>query len=261
MLKLWISELWYFRELFWVLTLREIKVRYKQTILGVSWAILQPAALTAIFTVIFGVFLKIHSSNVPYPIFAYSALLPWTFFSTAVSFGALSVVNNGGLVTKVYFPREVMPLSAVGAAFFDFLMASLIFFLMIIFYKIPLNINILYLLIIVPSILFFTAGVSLILSTTNVLFRDVRFIVPLLLQVWLYLSPVIYSFDQVPSKYRIWVALNPLVGLLQGFRDVTVFGITPNFATLSFSVISSLAVIILGYWFFKKKERIFADVI
>lgn len=257
----WILELWRFRELLWAFTLKEIKIRYKQTILGVGWAILQPAALTLIFTIIFGIFLKVHSGNIPYPIFAYSALLPWTFFSTAVSFGALSVVNNGGLVTKVYFPREVMPISAVGAAFFDFLMASLIFILMIIFYKISVNLNILYLFVIVPAILLFTTGVSLILSTVNVLYRDVRFVVPLILQIWLYASPVIYSFDQVPSKYKGLVAINPLVGLVQGFRDVTILGKIPDFGTLSFSTITSLVIFILGYWFFKKKERIFADVI
>ncbi len=260
-MNIWISELWRFRELLWAFTLKEIKIRYKQTILGIGWAILQPAALTLIFTVIFGVFLKVHSGSVPYPIFVYSALLPWTFFSTAISFGALSVVNNGGLVTKVYFPREVMPLSAVGAAFFDFLMASLIFILMMIFYKTSVNLNILYLFIIVPSILLFTTGISLILSTINVLYRDVRFVIPLLMQIWLYLSPVIYSLDQVPPKYKGWVAINPLVGLVQGFRDVTILGKIPDFGILSFSIITSLVVFILGYWFFKKKERIFADVI
>lgn len=260
-MKDWIVELWLYRELLLVFTLKEIKVRYKQTILGVAWAILQPAALTVIFTVIFGVFLKVNSDNVAYPIFAYSALLPWTFFSTAVSFGALSVVNNGGLVTKVYFPKEVLPLSAIGAAFFDFVMASLIFVIMMFIYKTPISANIFFVLIILPALLLLTTGISFILSTINVLFRDIRFVVPLLLQIWLYITPVIYSFDQVPAKYKTLLALNPLVGLVQGFRDVTILGKMPDLNLMTSSLLTSVIIFLFGYWFFKKKERIFADVI
>src|SRR3990167_9152477 len=173
-MKNWIIELWHFRELLWALTLKEIKIRYKQTILGVAWAILQPAALTIIFTVVFGIFLKVNSGVVPYPIFAYSALLPWTFFTTAVSFGALSVVSNGNLVTKVYFPREILPFAAVGAALFDFVMASIIFALLALFFRMNLATSIFYLIIIVPTIIIFTFGISLLLSCLNVIFRDVR---------------------------------------------------------------------------------------
>lgn len=261
MIKFWLLELWKFKELLWVFTQKEVKVRYKQTVLGFAWAILQPAALTIIFTIVFSLFLKVQSGNVPYPIFAYSALLPWTFFSTAVSFGALSVVNNGGLVTKIYFPKEVLPLSAIGAAFFDFLMASLIFILMMFIYKTPVSLSILFVFILIPAILLLTTGISLILSTINVLFRDIRFIVPLLLQIWLYLTPVIYSFEQVPAKYRIWVAINPLVGLIQGFRDVTILGRAPDFNLTAYSLTASIVIFFFGYWFFKRKERIFADVI
>ena len=260
-MKNWLLELWRFRELLWVFTLKEIKIRYKQTILGVAWAILQPAALTVIFTIIFSLFLKVHSGNVPYPIFAYSALLPWTFFSTAVSFGALSIVNNGGLVTKIYFPKETLPLSAMGAAFFDFLMASLIFILMIFIYKIPITANVFFVFILIPSTLLLATGTTLILSTINVLFRDIRFVVPLVLQIWLYLTPVIYSFEQVPPRYRVWIALNPLVGLVQGFRDITILGKAPDFNLTVFSIAISLATFFFGYWFFKRKEKIFADVI
>lgn len=256
-----ILELWHFRELLLAFTIKEVKIRYKQTILGVAWAILQPAALTIIFTIVFGVFLKVQSEGIPYPIFAYSALLPWTFFSTAVSFGALSVVNNGGLVTKIYFPREILPLSAIGAAFFDFLMASLIFMAMMVFYKVPISINLLYLFLIVPGIVLLTGGISMALSTLNVLFRDIRFIVPLVLQVWLYLTPVIYSFGQVPEKYRTYLIANPLVGLIQGFRDVTAAGKAPDLSLLTFSLTVSVVIFVCSYWYFKHKERIFADVI
>lgn len=256
----WLYELWTFRELLWALTLKEVKIRYKQTILGIAWAILQPAALTLIFSVVFGIFLKVSSGSVPYPIFAYSALLPWTFFATAVSFGALSVVNNGNLVTKVYFPREILPFSTIGAAFFDFAAASSIFVLMMIFYNIPLTYHIFFLLLIVPAILLFTTGIALILSTLNVLFRDIRFIVPLLLQIWLYVTPVIYSQESIPEKYKLLYVINPVAPLVASFRDVTILAKFPG-AELYWASGVSFIIFVLGYLFFKNREKIFADVI
>lgn len=260
-MKNWISEIWHFRELLWVLTVREIKVRYKQTLLGVAWAILQPASLTLIFTIVFSIFLKVSSGPIPYPVFAYSALLPWTFFTTAVTFGSLSVVNNGNLVTKVYFPREILPLSSVAAAFFDFLMASIVFVVLLVFYKIEIGSNVLFSLVPVASIFILTTGISFFLSTLNVMFRDIRFVIPLVLQIWLYLTPVIYSISQVPEKYRFILQLNPLVPLIEGFRNTTVLGKIPNFGEVILYLGISGLIFWLGYWFFKSKEKIFADVI
>lgn len=259
-MKSYISELWHFRELLWVLTVREIKVRYKQTLLGVAWAILQPASLTLIFTIVFGIFLKVSSGPIPYPVFAYSALLPWTFFTTAVSFGSLSVVNNGNLVTKVYFPREILPLSSVAAAFFDFLMASVVFVVLLILYKIEIGLGALFGLPIIASIFILTTGISFFLSTLNVLFRDIRFVIPLVLQIWLYLTPIIYSVSQVPEKYRFLLQLNPLVSLIEGFRNTTVLGKIPNLGEVILYLGISGLIFGLGYWFFKSKEKIFADV-
>lgn len=256
----WFLELWRFRELLWALTLREIKVRYKQTVLGVAWAILQPAALTLIFTIVFSFFLKVDSGGVPYPVFSYSALLPWTFFTTAVSFGALSVVNNGNLVTKVYFPREILPLASVGAAFFDFLMASVIFVVLMFFYHVQISSAIVFTILIVPSIFLMTLGISFFLSTLNVLFRDIRFVVPLVLQIWLYVTPVIYSSGQVPEKYRIFLNLNPLTPLIEGFRDVTVYAKAPDLLRMATSILVSLLIFLIGFWFFKSREKTFADV-
>lgn len=256
----WILELWHFRELLVALTLREIKVRYKQTLLGAAWAILQPASLTVIFTIVFGVFLKVDSGPVPYPVFAYCALLPWTLFTTAVSFGSLSVVNNGNLVTKIYFPREILPLSSVGAALFDFIMATIVFVVLIFFYHIQIGLNILYFPVFVLLILLFTIGISFILSTLNVLFRDIKFVVPLLLQIWLYLTPVIYSSNQVPEKYRSFLKLNPLVPLVEGFRDVTIFNKGPNLLEITVYFLITLLIFTFGYWWFKSKEKIFADI-
>ena len=253
-------ELWHFRELLLALTLREIKVRYKQTLLGAAWAILQPASLTVIFTIVFGVFLKVDSGSVPYPIFAYSALLPWTFFTTSVSFGSLSVVNNGNLVTKVYFPREILPLASIGAAIFDFIMASGVFALLLFFYDVSIGLAILYLPVLVFLIILLTTGISFFLSTANVLFRDIKFVVPLLLQIWLYVTPVIYSTDQVPEKYNFYLKLNPLTPLIEGFRDVTVFNRGLNFSELAISFLVASLILVSGYWWFKNREKIFADV-
>lgn len=260
-IKNWLIEFWAFRELFLALTLKEIKIRYKQTLLGAAWAVLQPVALTVIFTVVFSLFLKVDSGSVPYPVFAYSALLPWTFFSTALSFGALSIVNNGNLVTKVYFPREMLPLSAVGAAFFDFLMAAVVFALMMIFYKISISATILFAPLIIVSILLLTTGVSLILATLNVLFRDIRFIIPLLLQIWLYLTPIIYSSEAIPQKFKFLYWLNPLAPLIETFRQITVHGQNPRVFDLAYAGLISIVIFALGFWFFKSRERIFADVI
>lgn len=256
-----VKELINFRELVIALTLREIKVRYKQTLLGASWAILQPLALTAIFTLVFSVFLKVNTGSIPYPIFAYSALLPWTFFTTSINFGSLSVVNNSSLVSKIYFPRETLPISAITAAFFDFLIAGFIFIIMLIYYQTEVTYNIFFLFLIIPAIIVFSLGVTLILSALNVIFRDIKFIVPLLLQIWLYISPIIYSVDQVPDNVRKFYIINPMAPLLQSFRDVTVNGILPNFVELLLAIIISIFTFVLGYLFFKSREKIFADVI
>ena len=255
------KELWHFRELFWAFTVREIKVRYKQTVLGAGWAILQPLALTLIFTVIFGFLLNFGSGEIPYPIFAYSALLPWTFFSNAVTFGSLSVVNNSSLVTKIYFPRELLPLATITAALFDFLIASLIFLIMFFFYRIQITPNLFYLVLIVPCIFLLTTGISLIFSTLNVLFRDIKFIIPLLLQVWFYLTPIIYSLNSIPDKYTRFYILNPMAPLIDSFRDVTVLGSKPDLLPLGSAAIFSLLIFMAGILFFRTRERIFADVI
>ncbi|MBI3341910.1 ABC transporter permease [Candidatus Curtissbacteria bacterium] len=256
-----LSELVKFRELLLAFTDKEIKIRYKQTLLGFLWAILQPAALTLIFSIVFGVFLKVSFSTIPYPVFAYSALLPWSFLSSALSFGSLSVVNNSSLVTKVYFPREIMPLSSIAAAFFDFIVAGLIFILMFFIFKVPIGANIAYLLIIIPSLLALTIGISLILAAINVLYRDVRFVLPIFLQVFMYLTPIIYSVEQIPQKYRVYVLLNPAAGLVESFRDVTVLNRSPQMVPLAYSIAMSFVILILGYAYFKKKEKVFADVI
>lgn len=256
----WFLELWRFRELLIALTVREIKIRYKQTYLGALWAILQPASLTLIFTLVFGIFLGVQTSNIPYPVFAYSALVPWVFFSNSISFGSLSVVNNGNLVTKVYFPREILPLSSIGAAFFDFLMASFVFVFLMLFYGIEPSVYIFLIFLLVPSIFFLTTGIAFIFSTINVLYRDIKFVIPLVLQIWLFVTPVMYSSTQIPDKYQFFIKINPMVSLIENFRLVTTSTTPPVMLELLISTITSFIVFVLGYYFFKANEKVFADV-
>lgn len=255
------KELFKFRELLIALTKREILVRYKQTILGGAWAIIQPFSLMIIFTLIFDVFLKINSDQIPYPIFAYSALLPWTFFSTSLSFGALSVVNNNNLVTKVSFPREVLPFASLGAAILDFLIATLIFIALILYYQTPLTINLLFSIPIFLILIIFTAALILTTSAINVLWRDIKFVIPLLLQIWMFATPVIYPLSQVPKNLRGIYNLNPMAPIIDNFRTVTVLGKPPNWSELLLTAIIAIALFISSYIFFKRKERIFADII
>ncbi len=255
------KELNIFRELLFALTLREIKVRYKETIFGVGWAIIQPLSLMIVFTIIFSIFLKVETDGIPYPLFAYSGLLPWTFFTTSFSLGSLSVINNGNLVTKVYFPREILPLSHLGAALVDFLIATLIFIVLIFIYKIPITINFLLVIPLIGLLVLFTAAIVMFFSTLVVLWRDIKFIIPLLVQVWIFATPVIYPASKVPDKIRVFYTLDPIVPIINGFRSVTVLGKPPEIHEIATAIIVSTIFFIVSYLFFKSKERIFADII
>src|SRR3989344_5726491 len=259
--KNWIIEFWHFRELLVALTLREIKIRYKQTLLGTAWAVLQPAALAVIFSIIFGHFLQIESPQTPYIVFYYSALVPWTFFSNSVTFGALSVINNSNLVTKVYFPREILPLAALGAAFLDFLMATVLFVALLVFYKIPLSVNLIFVIPIVGILIIFTTAVILVTSALNVVWRDVKFVVPLLTQLWMFVTPVIYPTSKVPQNLRAIYMLNPMAPIIDNLRAVTVLNKSPQWADLGIATIISVTALIAAYIFFKRKEKVFADII
>lgn len=254
-------ELIKFKELLIALTEREIKVRYKQTLLGASWALIQPLSLMVMFTVVFGLFLKINSEGIPYPLFYYSALLPWTFFATSLSFGSLAIVNNGNLVSKVYFPRETLPFASILAAFLDFLVATVIFAVMIFIYKIPFGVYLLAVFLILAVEVIFTAACVLLASSINVIWRDVKFIVPLLLQLWLFATPIIYPITAVPIHLRFLYQMNPMAGVVDNFRRVTVQNSPPDWISLLIAFAISTVFFIWSYIFFKKRERIFADVI
>lgn len=256
-----IRTLYRYRYLLWMWTLREIKVRYKQSILGGAWAILQPLSLAIIFTVVFSLFARVPTDGVPYPIFAYAALVPWTLLATSVSFGIPSLVNNMNLVTKAHFPREILPIGVIMAALVDFGMGSAIFVVMLAIYQVPTHWTVAWvpLLILVQIILML--GVSLLGSAVNVFFRDIRFVVPLGIQLWLYATPVIYPASLVPKRFRTLYMLNPMAGLIASYRRVILQGLQPEPRDLGLAVVVSGFLCVASYWFFKRVERRFADVI
>jgi len=256
-----IKELFSYRELLYSITIREIKVRYKQSILGILWAILQPLSLMAVFTIIFSKFAKIPSEGIPYPIFCYAALLPWTFFSTSLSFAIPSLVNNSDLINKIYFPREIFPISSVFAAFIDYAIASSIFFVMMIFYKVQITLGIFLIVIILPIQIILTLGIAFLFSSLNVYYRDVRYAIPLIIQIWMYASPVIYPITMIPEKYRILYMLNPMAGIIDGYRKIILHGVSPDWNYLLLSAGVAIILLTLSYKYFKKVEMVFADII
>jgi lipopolysaccharide transport system permease protein len=253
--------LYWYRDLLWLWTSREIKIRYKQSLLGVAWAILQPLALTVVFTLVFSILVRVDTGDTPYPIFAYSGLVPWTFLATSLSFGVSSLINNMNLVTKIYFPREILPLASIGAALVDFIIASLIFVGMMIFYRVWPSIEILWVLPLLTIQIILTIGVTLIGSAILVFFRDVRFLIPLLVQIWMYATPVIYPVDLVPDKLQPYYFLNPMAGIIDGYRRALILGEPPEMSALLLSMAVSLMLFALGYALFKRLEPLYADLI
>lgn len=256
-----LSNLLRYRDLLWLWTMREVQVRYKQSLLGVAWAVLQPLALTAIFTIVFSRLVRVDTGGIPYPIFSYTALVPWTFFSTSLSFGIASLVNNMNLVTKIYFPREILPLASVGAAFVDFLVSAVILAGMMLIYGVRPGLVSLWVLPLLVLQISLTIAVVLLGSALLVFFRDVRFVVPLLTQVWMYASPIIYPVSLVPERYRSLYFLNPMAGIIDGYRRVLLTGESPDLGTLALGSAVTLVLLIGGYTFFKRAEPFFADLI
>ena len=254
-------DLFRFRDLLWLWTLREIQVRYKQSLLGIGWAVLQPLALTLIFTIVFSRLVRVDTGDIPYPIFSYVALVPWTFFATSLSFGIASLVNNMNLVSKIYFPREILPLASVGAALLDFVIGAAILVGMMIVYHVPIGVNALWVFPLLSVQIILSIGVVLFGAAMLVFFRDVRFVIPLLIQVWMYASPVIYPVDYVPLRYQTLYFLNPMAGIIDGYRRALLMNQPPQLQALTLSLVISVAMFAVGYWFFKRSEPLFADLI
>lgn len=249
------------RELLWMWTLRDIRVRYKQSIVGMGWAILQPLSLMLVFSVVFSLIIRVPTGDVPYPLFSYTAVLPWTLFSTSLGMGIPSLVNNMNLVTKVRMPREILPLATVLAGLVDFGIAALVFVGMVIYYRVQLHWTALWVLPLLGIQIILTLGLVLLGSALNVLYRDIRFIVPLATQLWMYASPIIYPVDLIPERLRPLYFLNPMAGLLEGYRAAVLRGEPPDAIALVLALTIALLVLALGYRTFKRLEPSFADLI
>ena len=256
-----LKDLWVYRELLYFLTWRDTKVRYKQTVLGAAWAIIQPLFAMLIFTLFFGRLAHVPSDGIPYPIFAYAGLLPWLFFSNAVTNSGNSLVGSANLITKVYFPRMIIPGAAVGAGLVDFAIAFVILIGLMIYYHVALTWNLLA----VPLLLVLTTllaiGVGMWTSALNVKYRDIRYALPFLIQLWMFASPVIYPASLMPQKWRWVLWLNPLTGIIEGFRSA-LFGVNKfDWTSLSLSAAITFAVLAYSAYSFRRMERVFADIV
>lgn len=254
------KEIWAYRELFLVLIQRDIKVRYKQTVLGVVWAVLQPLLTMAIFTVVFGRLANISSDGYPYAIFVFAALLPWTFFANAISSSALSLVNSANMVSKVYFPRIIIPLSSIGGGLIDLMISTVVLFALMAWYGVGWSANLLVAPFLLFAVVVMALGVGTFLAALTVTYRDFRFVVPFLVQIWMYATPVVYSSSLVPEKWQWVLFLNPMAGVIDAFRSAFL-GQPFDWSAIGLSMAVGLAVFLWAIAYFEKVERRFADII
>jgi lipopolysaccharide transport system permease protein len=253
-------ELLHYRDLFYFLIKRDITVRYKQTVLGVLWAILQPTAYMLVFSIFFGRLVRIPSDGFPYPVFLFTALLPWTLFASSVGQSANSVIGSSTLITKVYFPRLIIPLASVGAALIDFAVASSVLLVLIVYYAVAPGWDLLWLPLLVAGTVMTALGIGMLIAALNVAYRDFRYIVPFMIQLWLFLTPVIYPVSVVPPHWRWLLSFNPMTGLIGGFR-AALLGQPMPWTALSASLMIGAATFIAGALYFRSTERTFADVV
>ena len=256
-----LKELYRYRDLLLTLAARDIKVRYRQTFLGVAWALMQPLAYMLIFTVVFSGFGRVSSDGVPYPLFSYTGLVPWTFFATALGLAVNSIAANMSLVKKIYFPREVFPMGVILGCFMDFFIASMLVAALMVIYRVPVTLHLLWLPWLIGLELGLLLGMSLLAGALNVFYRDVKYIVPLCVQLGLFVTPVIYSTSTVPSHLRFWYMLNPMAVVIDGMRRAILHGQPPQLGALMLSTVLVGLFVLLSYAYFKRVEVKFADLI
>ena len=254
-----LASLWQYRELIYFLVWRDVKVRYKQTVIGVAWAIIQPLTTMIIFTMIFGKLAKIPSDGLPYPVFAYTALLPWNYFSQALMRSGTSLVGNSHLITKVYFPRLVVPLASATTPAVDFAVSFTILLGLMAYYGIAPTLYLIYLPFFMLLALLTALSVGLWLSPLHIMFRDVGYVLPFITQIWMYASPVVYPVSLVPEQWRWVYSLNPMAGVIEGFRWALLGKENPSMAVIGVSASMVLIMFIGGVIFFKRMENTFAD--
>jgi lipopolysaccharide transport system permease protein len=259
LLSLRLREIWQYRELLFFFVWRDIKVRYKQTVLGISWAILHPVITMVIFSIIFGRLGKFSSGDIPYPVFSYAGLLPWQLFSRTISDATSSLITNQSMITKIYFPRIILPISSGLSGLVDFGIAMIVFFGLMIFYHIPFTLRLFLLPLLVVFALVTAMSISFWLSALAVRYRDIKFVTPFLVQVWLYATPVIYSVDLIPEQWRWILSLNPMTAVVDGFRWVLYGQMPANSPLLLLSVGLVLLLFFTGLLFFQRMQYTFAD--
>lgn len=255
------KELWHFRELLYFLAWRDVKVRYKQTALGAAWAIIQPFFTMVVFTIFFGKLAKIPSDGIPYPIFSYTALLPWQLFASSLTLSSNSLVSSSNLITKVYFPRLIVPMASLVVALVDFCIAFVVLLGMMVYYQVVPTYNVIFLPLFIFFGIFTAFSVGLWLSGLNVKYRDVRYAMSFLIQFWLFASPVAYSSSLLPEKWRWLYGLNPMAGVIEGFRWAVLGREMPIGGILTISVPLVIVLFIGGLWYFKRTEKTFADIV
>ena len=256
------SPLWRYRELLGFMIWRDITVRYKQTALGISWIVLQPIVNVAVLSLVFGVLLDIPSDGYPYPVFVFSAMLPWRYFSTALAMGSGSLINNSALVSKVYFPRLIIPLSAMFTPLIDFIISFFILLVVMFLYGInPITPGLLLLPPLMILALLTAFSITLWIGSLNVRYRDVGQLTGFLLQAWMYLTPILYPISQVPEAWRGLYSINPMVGVIEGFRWALLDAANPNYTAMGIGMGVVLVILVSGLIFFSKMERSFGDII
>ncbi len=256
-----LKEIWKYRELFYFLTKRDIKVRYKQSVLGGLWAIIQPVFTMIIFTLFFGRLAKMPSDGIPYPIFVYAGLLPWTYFANALTASGNSLVSSANLITKVYFPRLIIPASASLAGLLDFFIAMVVLGGLMVYYQFLPGLGLLLVPLLVLLTFLCAVGVGLWLSALNVQFRDIRYVIPFMIQLWMFVSPVIYPVSMVEGKYQWLLALNPMGGVIKAYRASLLSHIPIDWSLLGISAAIIVLLFLSGLYYFRKIEKTFADVV
>jgi lipopolysaccharide transport system permease protein len=253
-------ELWRYRELAFALMIRDVKVRYRQTLLGLAWAILKPVLTMIVFTIVFSRIVKVPSDGYPYPVFLYAALLPWQFFSNALGSATNSVVGSRDLITRVYFPRLIIPMASVGACIVDMFVSMCVLIALMIGYGIAPSVNLLMVPLLLVMVTIAALGVGILVAALSVTFRDFIHLMPFALQLWLFLTPVVYSISIIPEKWQWLALLNPMTGLVEGFRSAFL-GSSFDFTLLAVSDVCAVAMFALGVLIFERAEQRFADVI
>lgn len=254
------NELWEYRELLYFFTWRDVKLRYKQTGLGIAWAIIQPLFLMVVFSLFFGGLAKIPSDGIPYPLFSLAALLPWTLFAEGMTRSTISMVSNAGIMTKVYFPRLIMPVASIMSPLVDFCVAFGILIIMMAYYGFVPTINVIFLPLLVIFAMMTSLAVGLWLSALNVKYRDFQYTVPFLIQIWLFASPVVYPASMVPEQFRFLYALNPMSGVIEGFRWA-LLGTNPPSTMIFISLVVVIVLLVSGVFYFRRMEQYFADIV